>query len=203
MAIDQMEESRRRINSLIEQVEGLGERVMGYEQTFERPPEDYQLNEHYPNIKIPIGNGLWCLAKWIKQGEEGFMYAYTDRDGIHDLPYLIPIYAQPVYTSDPVKSLPRWFRTVLKGPSAHFNSLITHARDLDNWGIAADCTRYRKLEDEAYAIDCQMRHLEEERLSIEHEHDLYVAHLKAVRAADSLNFLEGYSSCIERHRLQQ
>jgi kynureninase len=34
-AIEQMEESRRRINSLSEQVQGLGDRLMGYEETFE------------------------------------------------------------------------------------------------------------------------------------------------------------------------
>jgi hypothetical protein len=48
-----------------------------------------------------------------------------------------------------------------------------------------------------------MRHLEEERLSIEHERNMCVARLEAAHTVDSLNFLEGYSSCIERHRLQQ
>jgi hypothetical protein len=201
--IERTEESRRRINSLSDQVQGLGDRLLGYEETFERAPDDFQLNTNYPNLKIPIGDGLWRPAKWIKQGEDGFMYAYTDRDGVHDLPYLIPIHAQPVHSSSPITALPRWFRTVLKGPSAHFNSLIVHTKDLDDWGVAADCTRYRKLEDEAYAIDCQMHRLEEERLSIEHERDMCVARLEAARAADSLNFLEGYSSRIERHRLQQ
>jgi hypothetical protein len=131
------------------------------------------------------------------------MYAYTDRNGIHDLPYLIPIYAQPIRSSNPVTALLWWFRMVLKGPSAHFNSLITHAQDLDDWGIAADCTHYQKLEDEAYSIDCQMRHLEEKCLSVKHERDLCVTRLEAAHAAESINFLESYSSRIERHRLQQ
>jgi hypothetical protein len=202
-AIDRAEESRRRINSLSEQVQGLGDHLMGYEDTFERASDDFQLNTNYPNLKIPISDGLWCPAKWIKPGEDGFMYAYTDRDGIYDLPYLIPIYAQPVHSSNPITALPRWFCTVLKGPSAHFNSFITHAKDLNDWGIAANCTHYQKLEDEAYAIDCQMHRLEEERLSIEHKRDMCVARLEAARASESLNFLEGYSSHIERHRLQQ
>jgi hypothetical protein len=176
---------------------------MGYEETFKRAPDDFQLNTNYPNLKIPIGDGLWRPAKWIKQGEDGFMYAYTDRDSVHDLPYLIPIHAQPVHSSSPITALPRWFRTVLKGPSAHFNSLIIHAKDLDDWGVAADCTCYHKLEDEAYAIDCQMCRLEEERLSIEHERDMCVARLEASCTAESLNFLEGYLSRIERHCLQQ
>jgi hypothetical protein len=34
MALDQTEESWRRINSLSEQVQGLGDRLMGYEETF-------------------------------------------------------------------------------------------------------------------------------------------------------------------------
>jgi hypothetical protein len=34
-AIKQTEESRRRINSLSEQVQGLGDRLMGYKDTFE------------------------------------------------------------------------------------------------------------------------------------------------------------------------
>jgi hypothetical protein len=202
-AIERTEESQRRINSLSEQVQGLGDRLMGYEETFEQAPDDFQLNNNYPNLKIPIGDGLWHPTKWIKQGEDGFMYAYTDRDGIHDLPYLIPIYAQPVKSSNPVTALLRWFRMVLKGPSAHFNSLITHAQDLDDWGIATNCTHYRKLKDKVYSIDCQRRCLEEERLSVKHEHDMCVACLEAARAVESLNFLKGYSSCIERHRLQQ
>jgi hypothetical protein len=141
-AIEWTEESQRRINSLSEQVQGLGDCLMGYEDTFEQAPDNFQLNINYPNLKIPISDGLWRPTKWIKQGEDGFMYTYTDRDGVHDLPYLIPIYAQPVRSSSPITALPRWFHTVLKGPSAHFNSLITHTQELDDWGVAADCTRY-------------------------------------------------------------
>jgi hypothetical protein len=48
-----------------------------------------------------------------------------------------------------------------------------------------------------------MCRLEEECLSIEHEHDMCIARLKAARAAEALNFLEGYLSCIEQHHLQQ
>jgi hypothetical protein len=91
--IEQTEESWRRINLLSEQVQGLGDCLMGYEDTFERAPDDFQLNTNYPNLKIPIGDGLWRPAKWIKQGEDRYMYAYTDRDGVHNLPYLIPIHA--------------------------------------------------------------------------------------------------------------
>jgi hypothetical protein len=46
-----------------------------------------------------------------------------------------------------------------------------------------------------------MRQLEEDRMAIEHEHDLCVARLEAAQAADSLNFLEGYVTRLEQQRL--
>ena len=46
-------------NTLNAQIEGLANRVQEYENMFEIAPEGYVENVHFPNLRVPVGNGLY------------------------------------------------------------------------------------------------------------------------------------------------
>jgi len=78
-----------------EQVRGLQERLLKYEETFERAPEGYILNDRrVPHFHIPCSNGLSCLAKWIKLNDDGTVSGFADTDGPKSTPHITDLYAQ-------------------------------------------------------------------------------------------------------------
>jgi len=142
------------------QICGLQERILQYEETFECAPEGYTLNDsRIPHFCIPCGNGLLRPAKWIKLNNDSTVSGYADTDGPSSAPHIIDLYAAPddQYNEDanttPVDSLPPWFRFLMVGPTTdftlHHNALVDH----DNWGLMRKVHRYRDLDTE-YADIC-------------------------------------------------
>jgi len=136
-----------------EQIKGLQDRILEYEETFERAPEGYVLNnEQVPHFRIPCGHGLSRLAKWIKLNDDGTVSGFADTDGPKSTPHIIDLYAQPDdhYTKDgdpkPALPLPPWFRFLLVGPSVDFALLHNALVDLDDWGLTRKVHRYRNLD---------------------------------------------------------
>ena len=166
-------------NTLNAQIEGLAGRVQEYENTFEMAPEGYVENVHFPNLRVPMGNGLYCPVKWVKQGEDGFMYCHTAEDGprsSNSQPYLIPVYASPIPSTDePIEPFPNWMRAILHGPSAPYLNLLESAKTLDDWGVAADLARYRRCDEELMLIKNKIRTLEVERVAMEYNHTIIAA----------------------------
>jgi hypothetical protein len=194
-------------NTLNAQIEGLASRVQEYENTFEAAPEGYVENVHFPNLRIPVGNGLYRPVKWVKQGEDGFMYCHTAEDGprgSNSQPYLIPVYASPITSTDePIEPFPNWMRAILHGPSAPYLNLLESAKTLDDWGVAADLARYRRCDEELMLIENKIRTLEVERVAMEYNRTIIAARLEASRAAESLAFLEGLAPLPSRRHLEE
>ena len=194
-------------NTLNTQIEGLAERVQEYENTFQTAPEGYVENVHFPNLRIPVGNGLYRPVKWVKQGEDGFMYCHTAEDGprgSNSQPYLIPVYASPIPSTDePIEPFPNWMRAILHGPSAPYLNLLESAKTLDDWGVAADLARYRRCDEELMLIENKIRTLEVERVAMEYNRTIIAARLEASRATESLAFLEGLAPLPSRRRLEE
>ena len=99
-----------------DQIHGLQECILQYEETFDRAPEGYTLNNRrIPHFRIPCGNGLSHLAKWIKLNDDSTVSGYTDTNGPNSSPHIIDLYATPddQYDEDanarPAESLPLWF----------------------------------------------------------------------------------------------
>src|SRR6267142_2262728 len=79
-----------------EQIRGLQDRILQYEETFERAPEGYILNDgRVPHFRIPCGHGLSRPAKWIKLNDDGMVSGFADMDGPKSDPYIADLYAQP------------------------------------------------------------------------------------------------------------
>jgi len=135
-----------------EQIKGLQDRILEYEETFERAPEGYVLNnERVPHFRIPCSHGLSRPAKWIKLNNDGTVSGFADTNGPKSTPHIIDLYAQPDdhYTKDgdpkPTLPLPPWFRFLLVGPSVDFALLHNALIDLDDWGLTCKVHRYCDL----------------------------------------------------------
>src|SRR6266850_2707525 len=128
-----------------EQIKGLQDRILEYEDTFERAPEGYILNEgRVPHFRIPCGQGLSRLAKWIKLNDNGTVSGFADTDGPKSTPHIADLYAQAndQYTEEgnarPALPLPPWFRFLLVGPSVDFALLHNALIDHDDWGLTRE-----------------------------------------------------------------
>ena len=194
-------------NTLNAQIEGLANQVQEYKNTFQAAPEGYVENIHFPNLHIPVGNGLFQPVKWVKQGKDGFMYCHTAEDrprGSNSQPYLIPVYASPIPSTDePVEPFPNWMRAILHRLSAPYLNLLESAKTLDNWGVAADLARYHRCDEELMLIENKIHTLDVKHVAMEHNRTIIAACLEAARAAESLAFLEGLAPLPLRRRLEE
>ena len=137
----------------------LEDKLANYEEGYSSAPDGYKHNVNYPNLKIPIGEGLYCPAKWIKMADEGMVLAYTEEQGPESNPYLVPIHAAPIFSSEPIDPIPQWLHQLLIGQSAIFHMLVNTAKKLDDWGIAANITCYREYNDKMADINVRIEQL--------------------------------------------
>jgi hypothetical protein len=132
----------------------LEQKILHYEETYNHPPEGYELNVgKVTNFQIPVGEGLYQEAKWIRLNDDGTVSGYHSAQGPNQQPYIIDLYAAPDYSVDsPLEPLPAWFRHMLMGPGADFQILQQAVADTGDWGFAREIARYRQLDDEVTAV---------------------------------------------------
>jgi len=105
-----------------DRIKWLESTIEGYTETYKRAPDGYIHNTMYPDLKIPCGEGAYAEAYWVTPAHNGYVQAYGQEQGPLDTPYLLPIYAQAVYSSEPIKPLPAWFHQLLVDtPTIHAN----------------------------------------------------------------------------------
>src|SRR6266850_3455652 len=129
-------------HQLTEQIKGLEDRILEYEETFKQAPEGYTLNDgRIPHFRIPCGHGLSHLAKWIKLNDDGTALGFVDTDGPKAMPHITDLYTQPddQYNEEgeakPTLPLPPWFHFLMVGPSVDFALLHNALIDHDDWGL--------------------------------------------------------------------
>jgi len=101
-----------------DRIKRLKSTIEGYAETYERAPDGYICNTMYPDLKIPMGEGVYAEAYWVTPAHDGYVQAYGQEQGPLDTPYSLPIYAWPVFSSEPIDPLPAWFHQLLVGTSA-------------------------------------------------------------------------------------
>jgi hypothetical protein len=116
----------------------LKQKVLHYEGTFNHPLEGYELNNgKVSNFQIPVGDGLYQEAKWIRLNDDGTVLGYHGAQGPNQQPFIIDLYAAPDYSVDsPLEPLPAWFCHMLTGSGADFQILQQAVADTDDWGFA-------------------------------------------------------------------
>jgi hypothetical protein len=156
-------------------------------------PEDFSLNDGRIANLIPLKNGLFVPAKWVRQRSDTRVELLAGREpGEHR--YVVELYAQPDYTLDePAGPLPVWFLQLLCSPSAAFLTLTDTVEKLCDWQLEAEVYRYRELDDTRHDIAAQLD-------SIRAELDLQEEQLAACRfrieascLTDRVKNLEGRS----------
>jgi hypothetical protein len=170
----------------------LEQKVLHYEGTFNHPPEGYELNAgKVTNFQIPVGDGLYQEAKWVRLNDDGTVSGYHGAQGPNQQPYIINLYTVPDYSVDsPLEPLPPWFRHMLTGSGADFQILQQAVADMGDWGFAREIARYRHLDDDITAVAVKIE---------EYQHDLdaarahlgsYESRLMLARAAERVAVLE-------------
>jgi len=145
-----------------DKIKRLENTIEGYAKTYERAPDGYICNTMYPNLRIPLGEGVYAEAYWVTPTHNRYIQAYRQEQGLLDTPYSLPIYAWAVYLSEPIEPLPAWFHQLLIGTPAIHTNFAKAAHRLDDWGIAADITCYRKLDDDLSCINTELEQLKAE-----------------------------------------
>jgi hypothetical protein len=152
-------------------VHHLEQQVLHYEQTFNEPPTGYELNNgKVTNFQIPVGDGLYQEAKWIRLNDNGTVSGYHSTQGPNEQPYIIDLYATPDYSVDsPLEPLAAWFRHMLTGPGGDFQILQDAVADTGDWGYAWEIARYRELDYDILAMAVKIE---------EYQRDLDAAHAR-------------------------
>jgi len=125
--------------------------------------------------------------------------AYTEKQGPESDPYLVPIYAAPIFLSEPIDPIPQWLHQLLIGQSVIFHTLVSAARKLDNWGVAADITCYREYNDKMADINAHIEQLQAEVDAVRLAKLLCEGRLEAARAPKQLVHMECLVPVFMRH----
>src|SRR6266850_1144229 len=180
-----------------ERIKGLEDCILKYEETFERAPEGYILNNgHVPHFRIPCGHGLSCPAKWIKLNDDGTVSGFADTDGPKSDPHIADLYAQPdnQYTEEgdvrPALPLPPWFRFLLVGPSVDFALLHNALVDHDDWGLTREVHRYRDLDREFSDLCVKLEQMQVDLDAISQARSSSESRLLLARASEQVDKLE-------------
>jgi len=180
-----------------EQIQALQECILHYEETFEWAPEGYTLNDGcIPHFRIPHGNGLLCLAKWIKLNNDSTASSYTDTDGPNTMPHIINLYAQADDQYDeegeakPALNILMWFCHLLVGPTADFqllhNALVIH----NNWGLTCKVHHYHDLDNEFADLCVRLEHLQVKLDAMQQARHSCESRLQLARAPEQVEKLK-------------
>ena len=186
-----------------DKIKRLESTIEGYAETYKQAPDGYVRNTMYPDLKIPLGEGMYAEAYWVTPAHDGYIQAYGQEQGPLDTPYSLPIYARAVYLSEPIEPLPAWFHQLLVGTPAVHANLAKAAHRLDDWGIAVDISRYHKLDDDLSCINAELKQLEAEAGAIRIGKTICEGRLELARAAKQLGHMECLATPFIRQRNKQ
>jgi hypothetical protein len=170
----------------------LEQKVLHYEGTFNHPPKGYELNAgKVTNFQIPVGDGLYQEAKWVRLNDDGTVSGYHSAQGPNQQPYIIDLYAAPGYSVDsPLEPLPAWFRHMLTGPGADFQILQQAVADTGDWGFAREIARYRQIDDDITAVAVKIEEYQRDLDAAHARLGSCESHLMLARAAERVTVLE-------------
>src|SRR5882762_7638853 len=123
----------------------------GFLPVFEAP-DGYVENDDLraPNLNIPVQDGYYQPAHWVKQLDNGQIAALPKEYTIADVPYICDIYARlhgaDDSDEDPILPMQPWLLELLTGPTNSFNALYKEAQKRSNWETLAEIQRFCELE---------------------------------------------------------
>jgi hypothetical protein len=170
----------------------LEQRILHYEATFNHPPEGYEVNNgKVTNFQIPVGDGLYQEAKWIRLNDDGTVLGYLTTHGPNQQPFTIDLYAAPNHSvNSPLEPLPPWFRHLLTGPGGDFHVLQGAVADTEDWGLAREIAQYRELDNDVTAVAIKIEEYQRDLDAARARLSSCETRLTLARAAERLATLE-------------
>ncbi len=86
---------------------------------------------------IPMGNGEYEPAYYIKCLPEGCVAGHPESYTKGDVPFIADSFALPA-GSQPSAPLPNWLLAIITGMASQFETLVQATRQHDDWGLEAD-----------------------------------------------------------------
>jgi hypothetical protein len=115
-------------------------------------PDGYEPNDGHVSTLIPVGEGFFMPAKFVKLRDDGQVLCLPGKEH-HEDPYAVNLFLSPNYSSqDVAEPIPIWFNTLLNGPFPAYHTLRRAVTNLDDWNATAEVERYRRQDD-------RLRHL--------------------------------------------
>jgi hypothetical protein len=137
-------------------------------------PDRYEPNEGRVSMLIPVGEGFFVPAKFVKLQDDGWVLCLPGKEH-HKDPYAVDLFLSPDYSSqDIAKPIPIWFNTLLNGPTPAYHTLHCAVANLNDWNTTAEVKRYHQQDD-------QLRHLRDELAIVQAEVHLTEDDLAACR----------------------
>jgi hypothetical protein len=137
-------------------------------------PDGYEPNDGRVSTLIPVGEGFFVPAKFIKLHDDGWVLCLPGKEH-HEDPYATELFLSPDYSSqDVAEPIPIWFNTLLNGPTPAYHTLRRAVADLDDWNATAEIKHYCRQDD-------QLRHLCDELAIVQAEVHLAEDDLTACR----------------------
>jgi hypothetical protein len=158
----------------------LQERLKKYADKIDREffllgcPNGYEPNEGRVSTLIPVGEGFFIPAKFVRLRDDGRVLLLPGKEH-HEEPYAVDLFLSPDYSSQEVaEPIPTWFNTLLNGPTPAYHMLRRAVADLDDWNATAEIERYCRQDD-------RLHHLHDELAIVEAEVHLAEDDLVACR----------------------
>jgi len=162
------------------------EEALASAQPREDAPEGYVLNikERAPNFVIPIQDGYYQPAWWVKQLADGRVAGLPKSHSPGETPYVAEVYAERDIDSedkDVVLPLQPWLLALLKGSSSVYSMLVQEVRDNGDWPLQAEVARFRELEISLLDIKLRIDHLQAEQRGMREAQEASRARLELAR----------------------
>ena len=110
-------------------------------------PDGYEPNDGRVSTLIPVGEGFFVPAKFVKLRDDGRVLCLPGKEHHKDA-YTTELFLSPDYSSqDVAEPIPIWFNTLLNGPTPAYHTLRRAIADLDDWNATAEVERYRRQDD--------------------------------------------------------
>jgi hypothetical protein len=115
-------------------------------------PDGYEPNDGHVSTLIPVGEGFFIPAKFVKLWDDGRVLCLPGKEH-HEDPYTVDLFLNPDYSSqDVAEPIPIWFNTLLNGPSPAYHTLCRTVADLDDWNATAEVERYRRQDNRLHHL---------------------------------------------------
>jgi len=115
-------------------------------------PDGYEENDETraPNLNIPIQDGYYQPAHWVKQLDNGQIAAFPKNTPSPTYPTSATstthLHGADDSDEDPILPMQPWLLELLTGPTNAFNTLYKEAQKRSNWETLAEIQRFRELE---------------------------------------------------------